>query len=123
MPAIERFVTKNVLKAMFSLHADGTPFRLADLEGRLGEADRDLLSVVIFADEVLGEEKAAKQASACLLSLKAEDPKSEVAALRAQIKAAERVGNFQEVMRLNALVVELDQQRKRSRAATSDVVH
>ena len=96
---------------------------MADLEGRLAEADRDLLSTVIFADEVLGEEKAAEQASACLRSLKAQDPKSEVASLRAQIKAAERDGNLQEVMRLNALVVELDQQRKLSRAAESDVVH
>jgi len=123
MPVIDQFVTKNVFKALFSLHADGTPFRLADLEGRLGDADRDLLSVVIFADEVLEEEKAAEQASACLRSLKAQDPKVEIAALRAQIKAAERAGNFQEVMRLSALVVEIDQQRKRSREAASDVVH
>jgi hypothetical protein len=81
------------------------------------------LSVVIFADEVLEEEKAAEQASACLRSLRAEDPKAEIAALRAQVKAAERAGNFQEVMRLSALVVEIDQQRKRSREAASDVVH
>jgi hypothetical protein len=123
LPVIDNFVTKNVFRALFSLHADGTPFRLADLEGRLGDADRDLLSVVIFADEVLEEEMAAEQASACLRSLKAQDPKAEIAALRAQIKAAERDGNFQEVMRLNALVVEIDQQRKRSREAASDVVH
>jgi thioredoxin-like negative regulator of GroEL len=81
------------------------------------------LSAVLFADEVLEEEKAAEQAMSCLRSLKAQDPKSEVAALRAQVKAAERAGDFQEVMRLSALVVELDQQRKRSRAAGSDVVH
>jgi DNA primase len=62
MPVVDRFVTKNVLKALFSLYSDGISFRLADLEGRLGDADRDLLSVVIFADEVLEEEKAAEQA-------------------------------------------------------------
>jgi DNA primase len=123
MPVIDRFVTKNVFKALFSLHIDETTFRLADLEGRLEDADRDLLSVVIFADEFLEEEKAARQASACLDSLRAQDPKAEIAALRAQIKSAERSGNFQEVMRLNALVVEIDQQRKRSREAASDVVH
>jgi len=123
MPVVDRFITKNVFKALFSLYSDGNAFRLADLEGRLGEADRDLLSVVIFADEVLEEEKAAEQASACLRSLRAEDPKAEIAALRAQVKAAERAGNFEEVMRLSALVVEIDQQRKRSREAASDVVH
>jgi Flp pilus assembly protein TadD len=72
------------------------------------------LSTVIFADEVLGEEKAAEQASACLRSLKAQDPKSEVAALRAQIKAAERDGNLAEAMRL---AEELDR-RSRREAAT-----
>jgi DNA primase len=121
--AIDRLVTKNLIKALFSLHADGAPFRLADLEGRLGETDRDLLSAVIFADEVLEEEKAAEQALACLRSLRAQDSGSELAALRAQIKSAERAGDIEEVMRLNALVVQIDEQRKRNRAAASDVVH
>jgi DNA primase len=123
MPVVDSFVTKNVFRALFALHADSTEFRFSDLEGRLSDADRDLLSAVLFADEVLEEEKAAEQAVSCLRSLKAQDPKSEVAALRAQVKAAERAGDFQEVMRLSALVVELDQQRKRSRAAGGDVVH
>jgi len=120
---VDRFVTKNVFRALFALYADGTGFRFSDLEGRLSEADRDLLSSVVFADEVLEEEKAAEQALSCLRTLKAQDPKSEVAALRAQIKAAEHAGNSQEVMRLSALMVELDQQRKRNRAEASDVVH
>ncbi len=87
-----------------------TGFRYSDLEGRLSEADRDLLSSVVFADEVLEEEKAAEQALSCLRSLKAQDPKSEVAALRAQIKAAERDGNLEEAMRL---AEELDRRSRR----------
>jgi len=98
--AVEGFVTKQVFQAIFAMHDDGSPFRFADLEGRLAEADRDLLSSVIFADEVLEEERACDQALACLRSLQAQDPKSEVARLRAQIKAAEREGNLQEAMRL-----------------------
>jgi DNA primase len=123
MPAVDAFVTKNVFRALFALHADTAEFRLSDLEGRLSEADRDLLSTVVFADEVLEEEKASEQALSCLRTLKAQDPKSEVAALRAEIKAAEHAGNYQEVMRLSALMVELDRQRKHSRAEASDVVH
>jgi DNA primase len=113
MPVVDRFVTKQVFKAIFAMHGDGTPFRFADLEGRLSEADRDLLSSVVFADEVLEEDRAQEQALACLRSLKAQDPKSEVASLRAQIKAAEREGNLQEVMRL---AEELD---RRSRSASA----
>jgi thioredoxin-like negative regulator of GroEL len=96
------------------MHGDSNPFRFTDLEGRLGEADRDLLSAVIFADEVLEEEKAHEQAGACLRTLQAEDPKSEVAALRARIKAAEREGKLEEAIRL---AEELDR-RSRARSST-----
>ncbi|HYL37805.1 MAG TPA: DNA primase [Bryobacteraceae bacterium] len=114
MPAIDHFVTRHIFKAIFALHADDSSFRFADLEGRLAEADRDLLSAVIFADEVLEEEKAQEQALACLRSLQALDPKSELAALRAQIKSAEREGNLPEAIRL---AEELDR-RARLRGAT-----
>jgi DNA primase len=113
MPAVDRFVSKNVFYALFAMHSDGGPLRFSDLEGRLSEADRDLLSSAVFADEVLEEEKAAEQAMACLRSLKSQDPRSEAAALRARIKAAERQGNLEEAMRL---AQELDQ---RSRAASA----
>jgi DNA primase len=113
MAAVDHFTTKNVFRALFALHSDSAGFRFTDLEGRLSDADRDLLSSVVFADEVLEEDKAAEQAQACLRSLKAQDPKSEVAALRAQIKAAEREGNLEQAMRL---AEELD---RRSRRQTS----
>jgi len=100
MPAVERFVTKNLFKALFSIYSDGGSLRFADLEGRLGDADRDLLSSIVFADEVLEEERAGEQALACLRRLKEQDPKAEVAALRAQIKAAERDGNLQQAINL-----------------------
>jgi DNA primase len=112
LPAVDRFVARNVFRALFAMHSDGTPFRFADLEGRLSDADRDLLSSVVFADEILEEEKAAEQAMACLRSLKSQDPRSEAAALRARIKAAERDGNLQEAMRLAEEVVALDQKSR-----------
>ncbi len=115
LPAVERFVARNVFNALFAMHSDGAPFRFADLEGRLSEADRDLLSSIVFADERLEEEKAAEQAQACLRSLKSQDPRSEAAALRARIKTAEREGNLQEAMRL---AQELDE-KSRSAASTS----
>jgi len=115
LPAVDRFVARNVFKALFAMHSDGTPFRFADLEGRLSDADRDLLSSIVFADEILEEEKAAEQARACLRSLKSQDPRSEAAALRARIKAAEREGNLPEAMRL---AQELDE-KSRSASSTS----
>jgi DNA primase len=117
LAAVDRFVARNVFKALFAMHSDGAPFRFADLEGRLSDADRDLLSSVVFADEILEEEKAAEQALSCLRSLKSQDPRSEAAALRARIKAAEREGNHQEAMRLAEEVVALDQ-KSRSASGT-----
>jgi len=113
LAAVDRFVSRNVFQALFAMHSDGGTFRFADLEGRLSDADRDLLSAVLFADDTLEEEKAAEQALACLRSLKSQDPRSEAAALRARIKDAERQGDFAEAMRL---AEELDQ---RSRAASA----
>jgi hypothetical protein len=48
---VERSTAKRVFQAIFAMHSQG-PVRFADLEARLGDADRDLLSAVIFADEV-----------------------------------------------------------------------
>jgi DNA primase len=118
LPALDGFVTRNVFKALFAMHSDGAPFRFADLEGRLSDADRDLLSSIVFADEILEEEKAAEQALSCLRSLKSQDPRSDAAALRARIKAAEREGNLQEAMRLAEEVVALDQ-KSRSAGGTA----
>jgi DNA primase len=113
MSAVDEFAVKNILKALFTMHSGAAPFRFAELEGRLDEADRDLLSSVIFADEVLEEEKASEQAIACLRTLKAQNPKSEVAALRAQIKTLEREGNMEEAIRL---AQELDRRSRRDNA-------
>jgi DNA primase len=113
LDAVDRFVSRNVFRALFAMHSDGGVFRFSDLEGRLSQADQDLLSSAVFADEILEEEKAAEQAIACLRSLKSQDPRSEAAALRARIKTAERQGDLQEAMRL---AQELD---RKSRAAST----
>jgi DNA primase len=113
LAAVDRFVTKRIFHAIFGMETGDGSFRFAELEGRLADADRDLLSAVIFADEVLEEEKAHEQAQACLRILQAQDPKTEIAALRAQIKTAEREGKIEEVIRL---AQELDR-KVRSQAA------
>jgi DNA primase len=100
MAAVDRFVMRNVFKAIFTVYEDQHSFRFSDLEGRLDDADRNLLSHVVFADEGMEESTALEQAVACLHSLKAEDPKAEVADLRVRIQSAEREGNMQEAIRL-----------------------
>jgi DNA primase len=98
--AVDRFVMRNVFKAIITLHGDQVSFHFADLEGRLSDADRNLLANVVFADQFIEEDKAIELAVACLETLKAQDPKAELADLRARIQAAERSGNLEEAMRL-----------------------
>ena len=100
MVAVDRFVMRNVFKAIFTMYEGENSFRFADLEGRLNDTDRNLLSHVVFADEMMEDEIAVEQAVACLHSLKAQDPKVELADLRSRIQAAERDGNMQEAIRL-----------------------
>lgn len=100
MAVVDQFVARNVFQALFAMHSDGSPFRFADLEGRLAAADQDLLSSAVFADEQLEEEKALDQALRCLNSLTAPDPKFVLAELRAQVKIAEQQGNTEEAIRL-----------------------
>lgn len=100
LEALERFVSRNLFQALFSLHSDGGTLRFSDLEGRLAEADRDLLSAAIFADDRFKEETAVQVAEDCLRKLKAQAPQADAINLRALIKAAEREGNLQEALRL-----------------------
>jgi len=123
LAAIEKFVTREIFQALFSMHSDGAPFRYADLEGRLSEAARDLLSSIVFADDKVDEEMAHRVAMDCLEKFKSLESESEVASIRAQAKAAERAGDIQEAMRLNALMTQLDRQRRESRKTVSGVVH
>jgi DNA primase len=115
IPAVDRFVMRNVFKTMFTLHTDQVAFRFADLEGRLNDADRNLLANVVFADELIEEDKAIELAVACLETLKAQDPKAELADLRARIQAAERSGNLEEAMRL------MEDEARRSRRSLAEL--
>jgi DNA primase len=123
LAAVNQFVSKNVFQALFAMHSDGEQFRFSDLEGRLSDADRDLLSSTVFADDRLEEQMALRVAVDCLEKFKTLESESEVASIRAQAKAAEKAGDIQEAMRLNALMTQRDEFRKRSRKAVSGVVH
>ena len=123
LAAVDRFVSRNLFQALFAMHSDGAPFRFSDLEGRLSEADRDLLSSAVFADDRLDENMAVRVAVDCLEKFKTLESESQVASVRAQAKAAEKAGDFQEAMRLNALMTQIDEHRRRARKAVGGVVH
>jgi hypothetical protein len=101
MPEIGPFKTRRILEALFTLHENQPEFRFAELEARLGEPDRVLLSSVAFADEIGEENYTLEQAVACLKMLEAESGESQRALLRRRVEVAERAGNLTEALRLN----------------------
>jgi len=103
---VNRFTTKEIFETIFTLWESDPEFGYGDLEGRLKEGDRHLLSQVVFADELMEEKVALEQAAACLRILQERDPKEEISGLRAQIRAAERNGDGDQAMRLMQLLDE-----------------
>jgi DNA primase len=97
---VNRFTTKEIFETLFALWESDPLFHYGDLEGRLKDADKHLLSQVVFADELMEEKIAFEQAAACLRVLKERDPKEEIAELRTQIRGAERDGDAVRAMSL-----------------------
>jgi DNA primase len=100
MPEIEQFRTRRILQSLFALHDNQPQFRFAELEARLEEPDRALLSSVVFADELGEENYTLEQALACLRRLEGESRESQRALLRKRVKEAEGAGDLAEALRL-----------------------
>lgn len=100
MDVWEQFVTRNVFRVFFTLHQEGGPVRYSDLITRLQEPEKNLLSSLVFADEVGEESQALRQAQDCLRSLEAQHREQRRSSLRARIKTAEQGGNLPEALKL-----------------------
>jgi DNA primase len=100
MPAREQFVTHNIFQALFAIDESGAPFRFAELEARLGGADRDLLATLVFADKPEEDDYSLEQATECLRRLEQDNREAQRAILKVRIKEAERAGNMGEALRI-----------------------
>ena len=92
--------TRNILQALIAASDDTGEFRFSDVEARLNETDRGVLSAVVFADEMGEPDAAAAQALECLRELENTDPRGRINHLQEQIRAAERSGNIAEARHL-----------------------
>ncbi len=106
----ENFATREIFDAL--RHADSSSF--SAIEGRLSAPARDLLHVLLSADERIDDAAAYVQAQACLRRLETDQRKRRVAELRAQVKEAEREGRVEEAL---AIIAELERIRKNSNGA------
>ena len=111
--AVEQFATERIFKALFVLHAGGGTVTYEELHARLEEADRELLASAVLRDETNGSAVTLSLGVECLRSLQRSSLKTQVAALKARVKEAERSGNLREAMRLAEELHDLEKARKR----------
>jgi DNA primase len=101
MDAVKRFVTHSIFEAMFAISAAQDVLTFSNLEARLAEADRDLLSRLVFADEGSEDNRGVEQARDCLLALQRNEQELRRTNLKSLIQTAERSGNLAEALRLS----------------------
>ncbi|HXM40822.1 MAG TPA: DNA primase [Bryobacteraceae bacterium] len=99
LPALEQFATRRIFKALFGLHAGGA-VAYEELHARLEEGDQELLASAVLQDETDGSAISLSLGVECLRSLQRSSLKTQVAALKARVKEAERAGNLPEALRL-----------------------
>src|SRR5579859_4499127 len=108
MPALAKFSTRRIFEAVFALDEAGNTVMFSDLDARLEENDRTLLAAAVLADETDSQVFSLEQGEACLLTLESTQHDTERSALKAQVRAAERDGNFTEALRLSAELSRMD---------------
>ena len=99
LPALEQFATQRIFRALFALHAAGR-VTYEELHARLEENDQELLASAVLRDETDETAVSLKQGVECLRSLQRSGLKTQVAALKARVKEAERAGNLGEALKL-----------------------
>jgi len=111
MPEVGQFTAARIFRSLFTLYEQNPRFMFSDLEARLEEADKGLLSSVVLADEMREEDCTLEQVLACLKRLEEEGHGAEKAILRRRVKEAERAGDLSEAMRLARELAGLEKSR------------
>ncbi len=109
LEAVQRFKTRGIFEALFAAAASGEALTFSNLEGRLGDADKDLLSRLLLADEGSEDNAALEQARDCLRAFRRQDRELRRSHLKAEIQAAERGGDLAEALRLSGRLREMEQ--------------
>jgi DNA primase len=111
----KKFATRNIFDALFAATTAGDMLTFSNLEARLGDADKDLLSRLVFADESSEESLAADQVRDCMRVLERQDQELRRSSLKARVQAAERSGNLTEALRLSQELHDLEELLRKQR--------
>lgn len=97
---LERSASHAIFDTIRRMAEAGEPVSYGALEARLGEAERERLARLVFADDTLAESYSTELAVSCVRKLAAAEQEAQRAALRRRIQEAERAGDAETAMRL-----------------------
>jgi DNA primase len=109
---IQHFQTARIFQLVISLYSPGNPVRFSDLEARLEGAERELMTSLVFADDMVEATSALDQAVACLHTLESAGRKLSLLELKTRVKAAEQAGNMAEALRLTEELSRMERRQK-----------
>lgn len=115
LDAVKTFVTRNIFEALFAAAAAKDMLTFSNLEARLVDADKDLLTRVVFADESSEQTLAVEQARDCLRVLERQEQEVRRSNLKSRIQAAERSGDLAEALRLSRELHDLEELLRKER--------
>lgn len=112
---IEGSAVAAIFQALHAMHASGEPFDAMQLQARLGESDRRLVTDVLMGEAA--EQPDLEQGRAALQALEAASGQARQRALHKQIQEAQRAGNIDEALRLLRAKQDLEQRRPSASSA------
>jgi DNA primase len=113
--AVKRFVTHKIFETLFALTVAQDVLTFSNLEARLADADKDLLSRLVFADQGSEDSLALEQARDCMTVLERQDKELRRSNMKSRVQAAERSGDFPEALRLSQELRDLDELLRKQR--------
>jgi len=90
------------------LHSSGAAVTFGAVNARLEQSDQVLLAEALLSEDTEGQDLNIDHGRRCLDSLRRSEEQARKAELKAQVKQAERAGDFNEALRLNEELVRLE---------------
>jgi DNA primase len=97
---VHQFQCARIVDTIIRIYETKPSFAFTELEGRLDDRERTLMTQAVFADNSGEEVFTAQQALSYLDVLRRQQRQVEIASLRAQLRDAERRGELQQAMRI-----------------------
>jgi len=99
MKSWRRFSTAQIYETLLSMHEQGELIGYEALNARLDQRHQELLASIVLSKEE-APQPSAEDALSCLTSMQRHEREHETAAIRDEIKAAEREGRMQDALNL-----------------------